>query len=128
MDFFSGLKKAYDSLGEEISKTFDSSQSSEDSKATTDFLNGQDEVDLSTPPKVATCTSRSPEPTASREQSTLHATPPPSAGQKRSQESSDNGGWGQWENQPLMASKTNTREVPCVCVCVRMCVCACACA
>ena len=107
MDFFSGLKKAYDSLGEEISKTFDSSQSNEDVKATTSPLKAQG--DLSSTPVVAKAApkSRSPEPRDSAgNQSSLYATPPTGAGQRGGQGSSDDGGWGQWENQPLMAAKT----------------------
>lgn len=109
MDFFSGLKKAYDSLGEEISKTFDSSQSSEDAKTTTSAVNEQG--DLSATPLAKAAPSRSPEPASAGDQSSLYATPPTGAGQRRSQGSSDDGGWGQWENQPLLAVKTKTQGV-----------------
>ena len=106
MDFFSGLKKAYDSLGEEISKSFDSAQSSEGTTTSRSALKEQD--GLSTTPKAAP--SRSPEPAAG-DQSSLYATPPTTGNQKRGQGSSDDGGWGQWENQPLMAAKSKTQGV-----------------
>ena len=113
MDLFSGLKKAYDSLGEEISKTFDSSQSNEDPKATTSPL--KEQGDASATPvgvKATPSSSRSPEPASTGDQSSLYATPPTGAGQWRGQGSLNDGGWGdQWENQPLMAAKTKNQGV-----------------
>ena len=117
MDFFSGLKKAYDSLGEEISKTFDSSQSSEDAKTTTSLQKEQGDLSATPVAKDASSRSRSPKPTSAGDQSSLYATPPTGSGQRRGQGSSDDGGWGQWENQPLMAAKTKNQGV-CMCVCV----------
>jgi hypothetical protein len=119
MDLFSGLKKAYDSFGEEISKTFDSSQSNEDAKAITSPL--KEQGDLSATPvgaKAAPSKSLSPEPASTGgDQSSVYATPPTGAGQRRGQGSSNDGGWGQWENQPLMAAKTKNQGVgECKCV------------
>ena len=104
MDFFSGLKKAYDSLGDEITKTFDSSQTSDDINA----ASSQEQDDLSLTPQAH---SRSPETPATGgaggDQSSIYATPSAVSQQKKAQQSSeDDGGWGQWENQPLVSTST----------------------
>ena len=114
------LKKAYDSLGEEITKTFDSSQSSEDAKTTTIAL--AEQGDLSATPIAKAAPSRSPEPASAGDQSSLYVTPPTGAGQRRDQGLSGDGGWGQWENQPLLAAKSKNQGV-CTCTCACVCVC-----
>lgn len=98
-------------MGEEISKTFDSSQLSEDANASGSPL--KEQGDLSATPVVTEAAppssrSRSPEMATAGDQL---STPPTGAGQMNGQGSSDGGGWGQWENQPLMATKTKNREV-----------------
>ena len=109
MDFFSGLKKAYDSLGDEITKTFDSSQTSEDINAGS----SREEGDLSSTPRAGSRSpAAEPPPATGGDQSSIYATPSAvSQQQKTRQSSEDDGGWGQWENQPLVSS-TSTKVKP----------------
>ena len=102
MDFFSGLKKAYDSLGEEFTKTFDSSQSGEDTATSGGSPREQD----ATPRSHRT----SPGPTSDGDQPSVYTTPL-AVSQKVDQSSQDDEGWGKWEDQPLMSATTKTKEV-----------------
>lgn len=104
MDFFSGLKKAYDSFGEEITKTFDSSQSGEDTKADTTASHEQGDL-----PATPINSRTSPELMAG-DQSSVYTTPL-ATNQRQDQNSLDIGGWGQWESQPLMAANAKTHAV-----------------
>lgn len=119
MDFFSGLKKAYDSLGEEITKTFDSSQTGEDGGTTSP----REEGDLSSSSTaITTAVPRSPEPAASGtiavgDQSSVYATPSAVSQQQNvPQHTDEDGGWGQWENQPLMSPARKTKIVRTGCI------------
>lgn len=105
MDFFSGLRKAYDSLGEEITKTFDSSHSGEDIPASKTSAREQNEFSA-TPTRHR----RSPEKAGDEDQSSVYTTPL-AVNHKVAQDSQDDGGWGQWENQPLISATTKTKEV-----------------
>lgn len=106
MDFFSGLKKAYDSLGEEITKTFDSSQSGEDTAVSKTSPQEQDEFSA-----TPTSHRRSPKPVGDEDQSSVYATPLAVSHSRKVDQVSDDGGWGQWESQPLMSTTTKTKEV-----------------
>ena len=90
MDFFSGLKKAYDSLGDEITKTFDSSKSAEDiSQSVSSPSHGQGDLSV-----TSRDDSKSTE--AERDQSSVYNTPLAASTQKVTDEE----GWGQWEEKP----------------------------
>ena len=106
MDFFSGLKKAYDSLGEEITKTFDPSHSGEDTAASKTPAREQEEFSA-----TPTSQRRSPKPVEDEDQSSVYTTPLAVSQRHKVDRGSDDGGWGQWESQPLMSATTKSKEV-----------------